>query len=144
MKRLNLTHQYPKTNWSVKSIDGDVLTDKERINEQWEEFYKNLYFSERGNFIPFEETETIPQTTLKEVQIALNNLKPKKATGPDNLSSDMLKESGTKLHLWLTFLVNTIFQSRIIPTQLETSEIITLYKKSNPMDCANYRPISLP
>jgi len=56
MKRLNITHQYPKTNWSVKSIDGDVLTDREKINGRWEEFYKNLYFSERANFIPFEET----------------------------------------------------------------------------------------
>jgi len=46
------------------------------------------------------------QYSLAEVQLALNNLKPKKATEPDNLSSDILKEGGTKLYLWLTILVN--------------------------------------
>ena len=97
-------------------------------------------------FFPFRDTvyvsveRIITQTPLKH---SLANLKTNKAPGPDGITAELLQEGGDTLHEWLFVLITSIFETRIIPTQLETSEIITLFKKNDPLNCANYRPISL-
>ena len=80
---------------------------------------------------------------MSEVQHALKKIKPGKAPGPDNITSELLKEGGTNLHMWLHDLVNRIFSTRDIPTQLKISEIITQHKKGDSLECGSYRHISL-
>jgi len=40
-------------------------------------------------------------------------------------------------------LVNEILRSGSIPQRLNVSELVTLFKKGDPLICGNYRPISL-
>ena len=40
-------------------------------------------------------------------------------------------------------MIDNILQNRVIPDELNVSEIVTLFKKGDPLDCGNYRPISL-
>ena len=47
------------------------------------------------------------------------------------------------LQTWLKLLIDNILQNRVIPDELNVSEIVTLFKKGDPLDCGNYRPISL-
>ena len=40
-------------------------------------------------------------------------------------------------------MIDNIFTNRVIPHELNVSEMVTLFKKADPLDCGNYRPISL-
>ena len=40
-------------------------------------------------------------------------------------------------------MIDNIFKNKVIPDELNVSEIATLFKKVDPLDCENYRPISL-
>ena len=55
----------------------------------------------------------------------------------------MFKHGGTQLHHQLLLLINDIITQRTTPSQLQLSEIITLFKKGDRQDCKNFRPISL-
>lgn len=141
MKKLSKTKRIK--NWSVKSHTGEVLTDRDQIIQRWHKFYSDLYFFDRQTFPTIEEHEPIPEATNDEIHHALNQLKKGKSPGPDNIVSEQLCAGGTALHSWLKALVNQILKSGLIPQCLNSSEIITLYKKGDPLNCENYRPISL-
>ena len=63
--------------------------------------------------------------------------------GPNGLSVEMLLAGGEILWSWLKDLFNTTIETRDVPQQLTFSEMITLFKKGDLLDCGNYRPINL-
>ena len=75
-----------------------------------------------------------------EVQAAS---KQKKATGSDGIPSEMVKAGCFILQIALLSLMKRIAKSRMLSSELEISEIITLYKKGVRSDCATYRLINL-
>ena len=40
-------------------------------------------------------------------------------------------------------MIDNILQNRVIPDEVNVYEIATLFRKGDPLDCGNYRPISL-
>ena len=76
-----------------------------------------------------EERSDILPATYDELKQALNQLKKNKAPGPDNLTVELLLHGGDTLHKCLLKMINLIFEFRSIPSQLELTEIITLFKK---------------
>ena len=156
--RLPLTIQYYKAikslkmsttrivkGWSVKGQNNEILTSHNDILKRWEEFYTELYSSDRTTFEYFDEdpNDPIPTVLLSEVNHCLSLLKSNKAPGPDGITSEMLSAGGEQLRVWLKDLINVIIETRDIPHQLVISEIITLFKKGDLLECGNYRPISL-
>ena len=127
----------------IKSDTGEILTDRDQIIQRWQMFYSDLYYSNRQTFSVIDEHEPIPEATNDEINHALNQLKKGKSPGPDNIFSEHLRAGGPTLHRWLKVFVNKVFRSRSIPHNLNSSEIITLYKKGDSLNCENYRPISL-
>ena len=39
-------------------------------------------------------------------------------------------------------MTDTTFKNRVIPDELYVSEIVTLFKKGDPLDCGNYKRLS--
>lgn len=71
------------------------------------------------------------------------NAKLRKAPGPDEVPSELLKlleDEGVDL---LVDLFNTIYKTGNIPEQWLTSTFITLPKKKNVNHCSDYRTIAL-
>ncbi|GFO50552.1 RNA-directed DNA polymerase (reverse transcriptase) domain containing protein [Plakobranchus ocellatus] len=66
----------------------------------------------------------------------------KKAPGPDDITSDILLLRDEPVLKYLTSCSNGILKSRKIPACWEEAKII-IYKKGDPGDIKNYRPISL-
>jgi hypothetical protein len=66
-----------------------------------------------------------------------------KAPGPDNIPNDIIKTLPPQCHdlMYLFFL--HCYKQRTIPTQWKHSKTILLYKKEDPTQLANYRPIAL-
>ena len=75
--------------------------------------------------------------------VVTKQVKPNKSCSPDGLSPGTLK---LLPNLWLLFLLtslNILFISGSYPIVWVCSELIVLYKKGLPMNCGNYRGISV-
>lgn len=120
---------------------------RSKIIETATSFYKNLYSSQDNNQ---EENEPIihDSTTLdrfsdSEIMKKIDRLKYDKSHGPDGIPNEAIKIGKFLLAPHLTNLFNKILNDRKIPTDWAKSDIILLYKKGDPANINNYRPISL-
>jgi len=63
--------------------------------------------------------------------------------GYDEISSSILKKSAPYVSSPLIFICNKILSMGVFPERLKFTEVKPLFKKGEPTDCSNYRPISL-
>ena len=135
------TNERNINNWSIKSKYGEVITDRDKVILRWHEFYSTLYYSRRHVFTSYKESSSmLPVTPYEIEENALKKLNKGKSTGPDNITSELLIAGGPVLQTWLKFLIDNIFKNRVIP---DVSEIVTLLQKGDPLDCRDYRLMSL-
>ena len=88
-------------------------------------------------------TERAVITTM-EVERVLQNTKPSKALGPDELSPLMLKHLGPKAHIYIAGMFQTSLNTGVIPSIWKTARIIPLLKLGKPDDTGkSYHPVSL-
>ena len=81
--------------------------------------------------------------SLEEVYLALQNLDPTKAHGPDGFPSRILKECAYQLAPSLLYLLTKSLRLSQIPVEWKLANIIPLHKKGAKDHVENYRPISL-
>ena len=81
-----------------------------------------------------------PPTTVEHVAEKLHQLNSKKATGFDHIPAKLLKVSADILAPSLTAQINNNRATSCFPTELKTAPV---YKKKDPLDKANYRPVSI-
>ena len=87
---------------------------------------------------------TSGQSILKEeVEKTIQSMKRGKATGSDEISTEMLRALDDENIDVITNLCNIMYNSGVIPTDLKQSIFITLPKKSKAQSCKEYRTISL-
>ena len=135
------TNERNINNWSIKSKYDEVITDRDKVILRWHEFYSTLYYSRRHVFTSYKESSSMLLVTPYEIEEnALKKLNKGKSTGPDNITSELLIAGGPVLQTWLKFLIDNIFKNRVIP---DVSEIVTLLQKGDPLDCRDYRLMSL-
>ena len=103
-------------------MSGEIL-------ERWAEFYRDLYDRDTAGKTNYPEKDPIQTVTLAELRNAIKLLKSNKAPGPDSLVAEMFKHGGPTLHKFILNLINKMLSTRTIPTQMQLSEIITLFKK---------------
>ncbi|KAG2191994.1 hypothetical protein INT47_006631 [Mucor saturninus] len=77
------------------------------------------------------------------VLTALKKLPNRKAPGPDHIKAEMLKTTASTITPILVLLFTICWQWSTIPNIWRQAQVIPIYKKGNPQDPANYRPISL-
>ncbi|XP_045500075.1 uncharacterized protein LOC123697576 [Colias croceus] len=112
------------------------------------DFYANLYReppAQKQTKTDYHYTDTTPtvQFTEKEILKQIMRLKPEKSPGPDGITNECIKVAQTLLLTPITILWNKILEDEAVPHQWLESEITLLYKKGDPADLGNYRPISL-
>src|SRR5271165_4748906 len=81
--------------------------------------------------------------TACELQDLIKSLDVKKGLGPDNVSSQLVKENCCILINPLVYLYNLSLESGIVPDSLKIAKVILLFKKGDQFLPSNYRPISL-
>lgn len=113
-------------------------------------FYKNLYQKRNNRDIEIQsrigdETDQDHVKPFEDVEIYkhIKRLKSEKSPGSDGLCNEVLKIGAPILIHYLLHLFNMVLETETVPEQWCTSDIILLYKKGNPLDIGNYRPISL-
>ena len=127
----------------LKSKDGNIIMDKDKILEKWTEYIGDLYNDNRDEDRRIESNNDCPSIMEEEVSTALKKMKDGKAVGPDNITTEMIKALEGFGIPTLTKLINNIYDTGHIPSDLSKSIFIALPKKPNANECENHRTISL-
>jgi len=81
--------------------------------------------------------------TEQEVGDLISSLDVNKATGPDSISSKMLKHAGNAIVPSLTKLINICLSKNRVPNLWKQANVLPLHKKDSKDECNNYRPVSI-
>ena len=116
----------------------------------------NSYFSSCFSIPPSQTSTFVPTTPLnsypnlstiectqEEVETLLSSLKVTTSTGPDEISSHMLKKTAFSISSSLHELFNLSLPTGHFPTDWKTSSIIPVFKSGAKGSVSNYTPISL-
>ena len=134
----------------VGPLKKDGLTFSDSLNKAniMGEQFCSVYTKEDTLDLPDlgpSQTPTVSpiKVTCKGVLKLLKDIKPHKASGPDNIPGRLLKEAAEELAPGLTFLFQISLDSGKIPTDWKSALVTPVFKKGNRSSPANYRPISL-
>lgn len=157
---LEKSRQNKKVILKLKDDNGNIVSNQSEILKIERSFYAKLY-AEENNKSPDEMVEYISNTntkhkltkdesrncdgyiTLEELTSAVNNIKPNKSPGMDGLSANFYKTFWNELGPMLLKVFNTSYDKQKLPFSQRQSILSLLYKKNDPLDLSNYRPISL-
>ena len=90
-----------------------------------------------------EQINSIPLLTENDTFKYIKQLKNKKSSGTDNISTYFLKLALPFINTPLTHIYNTCIVQGVFPNLLKQAKVIPLPKCKNPKELNNYRPISL-
>ncbi|XP_013383867.1 uncharacterized protein LOC106154146 [Lingula anatina] len=122
--------------------DENELTTQDQILERVEEFYGELYASNKEIEISTKACD-LPDITAWEVESAVQKMKNGKAAGNDNIKAEMVKAGGDILSQELARLFTKCLHLKEIPVAWKNANMIIMFKKGNRKDIKNYRPICL-
>ena len=128
----------------IKSKEGYIIMEKEKILERWEEYIKDLYGdNERNEHFRIRTNSEGPQILKSEVEYAMKKITKGKALGPDSINIELLEaleEFGVDQ---ITKILNNIYETSQRPEDLSKSIFIALPKKAGAIECELHRTISL-
>lgn len=134
----------------LRNKEGRITTGKVEILKIVEEFYKELYATEKREIIhdPIPKilnqgSEEIPEITVHEIQKSIFEMKNNKSPGEDEVVVEALKLGGEKLLQSIKVLFNECLIQGKTPQQWNNATITLIHKKGDITNLANYRPISL-
>lgn len=70
-------------------------------------------------------------------------LKNNKSPREDDIQSELLKEGGEEMVLWLWKIIHEVWTTEKMPKNWKTEVICPIHKKGSKQDCNNYRGIAL-
>ena len=126
----------------IKSKDGEVLFETDKILKRWTEYVEELFYDDRPEN-PIIDFLQGPDIIKAEVESALKQMSSGKAKGVDNIPTESLRALNDTGVLTLTRLCNDMYKTAYIPEDLRTSVFIVLPKKANAIECSDHRTISL-
>ena len=130
-------------NQCIKDKKGNILFEKELIDERWTEYITELYDDQER--IEDMKVENIQGPTMLKSEIvhALKRMKNRKAPGIDEINTEQLKaldDNGLNI---LTEICNDMYRTGHIPEELKHSIFVKIPKKTNAIECTDYRTLCL-
>ena len=129
-------------------VEGKVAdtpaSKAEALNVQFSSVFTHEDHRNRPVFknSPFPSMPEITVTTAG-VKKLLERLKPRKATGPDNIPACFLQSAASELAGMLTFIFQQSLDSGDTPKDWREANVVPIFKKGDCSKPANYRPVSL-
>ena len=142
IKELCGTQRKSQSNGCIKSKEGKILFERDKVLERWSEYVGDL-FADTRPALPTPSNNEGPPIIPAEVRNALRKTQSGKAPGEDGITTEMLKQLEDYGVEKLTELYNDIYTTGHIPEELLLSVYITLPKKPRATECADFRTISL-
>ena len=92
---------------------------------------------------PITDSFILTPTNTEEVEDIIKTLNIRKSVGPNSIPIKLLKQFSKEISVPIEKLINLSFETGIFPDALKLASIIPVFKKGDPLQCTNYRPISL-
>ena len=125
--------------------DQPIHSAKDKANALNSHF-KSVFTEENLSTIPTTDSDadvpSMPDTLISQSQL-LTTLNEHKASGPDRISSYILKHCADELTLILYVIFNQSLSKCSLPNDWLKANVCPVYKKGNRSNVTNYRPISL-
>ena len=96
-----------------------------------------------GTVSSFEQSFFCAPYTEYEMMQIVNKLKPKRSWGFDGVPDFVMRSVGSCIVKPLTYIINFSFETGIFPAKLKLSVVTPIFKRDDPADVSNYRPVSL-
>ena len=136
--------------------NGKIIKDDSEIAECFNKFFTNIG-PELAKSIKCDSNKTYKSylkdrinsnfefctVSIKDVDDVLNKLKTKRSSGQDGISSALLKSFDGEITNVLTLIINQSLSTGIFPEKLKVAKVVPVFKKDDPHQPGNYRPISL-
>ncbi|GFO09043.1 RNA-directed DNA polymerase from mobile element jockey-like [Plakobranchus ocellatus] len=74
----------------IKAMNGDII-DKEKILERWAAYIRELFKGDRKDHNIMKNNFAGPSIMKEEIETAIKKMKHGKATGPDNISVELIE-----------------------------------------------------
>ena len=146
-------------NCSVSSIyvnnNCDISSDPTIISNKFNDYFSNVanvtrtkiphsskHFSE---FLKIKNDKSffVSPTDEKEIIFSISSLKSNKSSGPYSIPTKIIQLVKNDIAKPLSDIINLSFSTGQFPSKLKTAKVIPIFKKDSPLECSNYRPISL-
>ena len=126
---------------------SQLITDPTEKAETLNNHFKSVFTTDsqpRPTVIPDNNTTMPPiSVSVKGVYDQLRKLHVHKATGPDNLSARLLKETADVIAPALSNIYQLSLDRFEVPTDWRHARVCAIYKKGDRYDPGYYRPISI-
>ena len=139
----------------IFKIDNTTTTNRTKIADGFCKYFSEIGPKTASN-IPtsnkaFHEFLNTPNaksiflspTDPDEIRRIIMQIKPKSSSGPDSISSKLIKTLSTSLCLPICIVVNKSIASGTVPRNMKLAKVIPIYKAKEQTELGNYRPISL-
>ena len=128
----------------MKGDNGELLVSEEQVSDRWREYFEKL-LNEENDELPAEYVEgPADMISKEEVRQAVQDLKVRKAAGPNGVTGEMIKAAGEQAVDWLTSICNSIVKEEAIPENWQMSELVPIYKdKGDVLECSSSQGIKL-
>jgi len=137
---------------AIKDRNGEMLIEREDVKNRWKEYVGELYcscdkpkYDELGIELEkdVDEDNKGPEILEEEISKAIRELKNGKAVGMDDVPAELLKILGDGACDHLKRICKKIYATGTWPEDFTKIIMIPLPKKTNAMECADHRTISL-
>ncbi|EYB86174.1 hypothetical protein Y032_0283g1296 [Ancylostoma ceylanicum] len=127
--RKNL-REYNVSITALRNEDGISTFSHREMESVTEGFYTNLFcFSTAVPSPNIPAGEKLPRILPSKARVAIRNMRPGTASGPDLTPTDLLRAGGDRLHGILAAHSSSYLEKERIPDQWRTSPTILLHKK---------------
>jgi len=137
------------------TVNGAKISNASQMAEKF-----NAYFTSIGqslaeniptskvsyrNFLkpPPPNSFVIQSTSPEEIINLGRTIKPTHSSGPDDIDPCIANPNLRHLAVPLAMIVNSSFDTGIVPIALKMAKVIPIFKQGNKEEVANYRPISI-
>ena len=141
----------------IRDRNGEFLTNRGKIGNRWKEHFEELLNrpepldplsseAEQAEDEGLEEQielEYEETPTAGEIMEVIKNLKNGKAAGIDEVTAELIKYGGVRLHEKVIAMVKGIWDVEMMPEVWNEGIMVTLHKKGDRTICDNYRGICL-
>lgn len=167
-RALNKTENFSKTAWEIinnskgsnfktKSeikkiqIDDREVDDPVEIANEFNSFFSSIasaFQSQTNPRVVANDREPVFSMALtpvdeEEVSRVIQKLNSKKTCDANGISVWLLKQCFKNVLTPLTQLINSSFETGIFPSILKIAKVVPIFKKDDPLQPSNYRPISI-
>ena len=143
----------------ILSEDSNIISDQTSVAGILNDFHINVA-NDIGTKLTPKDIETHPSvntinetvvcpvfsfkpTTAVSIHALISKSSSKKATGVDGISAKLLKSCSNTIAQPIADLINFSVATSQFPDRLKQANVVPVFKKKDPLDKQNYRPVSI-